>query len=72
MKTKSRKNVTATRDSVSGLYLLSGIDGQCAVYLSTGVWRKLGLRPLAKGVTALVDLQVSGIPRKPKTKRSRR
>ena len=67
----NRKNVTATRDSVGG-YVLSGVDGECAVYLTADVWRKLGLRPLAKGVTALVDLQVSGVKRKPKTKRSKR
>ena len=70
MKSKPRKNVTATRDSVGG-YVLSGIDGTCAVYLTADVWHRLGLKPLAKGVTALVDLQVSGIPRKQKTKRKK-
>ena len=65
----TRKNVTATRDSVGG-YVLSGIDGECAVYLAADVWRKLGLKPLAKGVTAIIDMQISGVPRKPKTKRS--
>ena len=68
---KSRKNVTATRDSV-GLYFLSGIDGKCALIVDGETWRQLGLKKLAKGVTALVDLQVSGLPKKkkPKTRRN--
>lgn len=63
----TRRNVTATRDSVGG-YSLSGIDGKFVVYLTCDQYRRLGMRALAKGQTCLVDMRTSGIPKKKRIK----
>lgn len=65
-----RRNVTATRDTVGG-YTLSDTKGVAVVYLTGDQWHRLGLKPLAKGAVWRIDLQLSGVPRKPRTKRKK-
>jgi hypothetical protein len=60
-----RRNVTVTRAG-DGWYHLNGIMGHEVRTFSTEDWRQLGLKPLRRGTTAVVDMQVSGVPKKRK------
>lgn len=62
---KSRKNVWVMRNE-DGDYDLIGKSGDYVISILSDDWRALGLRPLRKGQEAMIDLQVSGVPKKRK------
>lgn len=64
----SRKNVWVIRNK-AGTYDLMGKSGDHVVSIGPDDWRALGLRPLRKGQEAMIDLQVSGVPKKRKVKK---
>lgn len=61
MKAK-RKNVKVERVP-AGFYRLYARE-RCVVAIMADQWKDLGLKPLRKGQTATIDLQVSGLPKK--------
>ena len=61
----ARKNILTVRMQ-DGVYDLKGKSGFHVLFLSSGEWRDLGLKPLRKGQEVMVDLQVSGVPKKKK------
>ena len=63
---KSRRNVTDKRHGKA--YELIGKMGFTITYLTVEEWRQLGLKPLRRGTTAIVDMQVSGVPKAKKRK----
>ena len=63
----SRKNVWVIRNK-NGNYVLMGKSGDHVVSIGPDDWRALGLRPLRKGQEAMIDLQVSGLPKAKKRK----
>lgn len=60
-----RKNVTVRRDD-DGDYILRGTSEGVVAKFTSSQWRNLGLRPISRGIVCVVDLQVSGVPKKRK------
>lgn len=68
----SRKNVIVARSSIIGEYYLYGKSGRLIVRIDNRDWDDLAAARLAKGQSAVIDLRVSGLPRKRKAKKCTR